>query len=263
MDMKGLNPYQHFGLRQAWMEHFMTEGIQCFEQGILGNRQYDALKVWLREGGLIETNKKDRTISVTPLGEKLIKIGPYNPFMWAIVWANLAYNSTICRWYCLNAEIGATYEKGDLVVMLGENGSLSSRENAVTALAETLRFSPIGDALKQGLSIELSKNTFSYFRAGWDYPHAVALLYALYLYAEQTGRRSFTFSELVSAHSNANSAGISPSDIYAIDVKNFREAVQGLAMQFPKHIRVSFVANLDNIILENYSSLEILDLAEE
>ena len=50
---------------------------------------------------------------------------------------------------------------------------------------------------------------------------------------------------------------------YAIDVKNFREAVQGLAMQFPKHIRVSFVANLDNIILEKYSSLEILDLAEE
>lgn len=263
MDMKGLNPYQHFGLRQAWMEHFMTEGIQCFEQGILGNRQYEALKVWLREGGLIETNKKDRTISLTPLGAKLTEMGPYNPLMWAIVWANLAYNSTISRWYCLNAEVGATYEKGDLVVMLGENGSLSSRENAVTALAETLRFSPIGDALKQGLAIELNKNTYSYFRAGWDYPHAVALLYALYLYAEQTGRRSFTFSELVNSHSNANSTGISPSDIYAIDVKSFREAVQGLAMQFPKHIRVSFVANLDNIILEKYSSLEILDLAEE
>ena len=63
--------------------------------------------------------------------------------------------------------------------------------------------------------------------------------------------------------SNKDTAGISPSDIYAIDVKNFREAVQGLAMHSPKHIRVSFVANLDNIILENYSSLEILDLAEE
>ncbi|MDY5774080.1 MAG: hypothetical protein SPK32_11685, partial [Bacteroidaceae bacterium] len=235
----------------------------CFEQGILGNRQYEALKVWLREGGLIETNKKDRTISLTPLGAKLTEMGPYNPLMWAIVWANLAYNSTISRWYCLNAEVGATYEKGDLVVMLGENGSLSSRENAVTALAETLRFSPIGDALKQGLAIELNKNTYSYFRAGWDYPHAVALLYALYLYAEHTGRKSFTFSELVNAKSNPDSLGISPADIFAIDNKSFREAVQGLAMQFPKYIRVSFVANLDNIILENYTSLEVLDLAEE
>ena len=43
----------------------------------------------------------------------------------------------------------------------------------------------------------------------------------------------------------------------------FREDVQGLAISFPKHIRVSFVANLDNIILEDYSSDDIIDLAEE
>ena len=263
MDMKGLNPYQHFGLRRAWMEHFMDEGIECFNQGVLGNRQYDALKVWLKEGELIENNKKDKTLSITPLGQKLIKFGAYNPFTWAIVWANLAYNSTICRWYCLNAEIGATYEKGDLVVMLGDGASQSSRENAVTALAETLRLSPIGDALKQGLAIELSKNTFSYLRAGWDYPHAVALLYALYLYGEHANKRSFTFTELVNARNNPDAPGISPADIYGIDVKSFRETVQGLAIQFPKYLRVSFVANLDNIILENYSSLDILDLAEE
>ena len=263
MDMKGLNPYQHFGLRRAWMEHFMDEGIECFNQGVLGNRQYDALKVWLKEGELIENNKKDKTLSITPLGQKLIKFGAYNPFTWAIVWANLAYNSTICRWYCLNAEIGATYEKGDLVVMLGDGASQSSRENAVTALAETLRLSPIGDALKQGLAIELSKNTFSYLRAGWDYPHAVALLYALYLYGEHANKRSFTFTELVNARNNPDAPGISPADIYGIDIKSFRETVQGLAIQFPKYLRVSFVANLDNIILENYSSLDILDLAEE
>ena len=100
-------------------------------------------------------------------------------------------------------------------------------------------------------------------RAGWDYPNAVVLLYALYLYAEKTGRHSFTFSELVNAHSNPNSLGISPADIYGIDVKSYRDMVQGLAIQFPKYIRVSFVANLDNIILENYTSLDILDLAEE
>ena len=99
--------------------------------------------------------------------------------------------------------------------------------------------------------MELSKTTYSYYRAGWEYPHAVALLYALYLYAEHTGRKSFTFSELVNA------------DIYGIDVKKFREDVQGLAISFPKHIRVSFVANLDNIILEDYSSDDIIDLAEE
>jgi len=66
--------------------------------------------------------------------------------------------------------------------------------------------------------------------------------------------KGFTFSELVNAHSNPDAKGISPADIYGIDVKKFREDVQGLAISFPKHIRVSFVANLDNIILEDYSS---------
>lgn len=62
-------------------------------------------------------------------------------------------------------------------------------------------------------------------------PHAVALLYSLYLYAEHTGRRSFTFSELISAKNNPDATGMSPSDIYGIDVKAFREQVQGLAMR--------------------------------
>ena len=54
MNMKGMNAYQHFGLRQPWIEHFMADGVNCFGQGVLGNRQYDALKVWLRDAGIIE-----------------------------------------------------------------------------------------------------------------------------------------------------------------------------------------------------------------
>lgn len=274
MDMKGMNPYQHFGLRQAWLDHFMSEGTDCFTQGILGERQYAGLKVWLKEGGLIAANK-DKTLSETPLMEKMRAITTgsagneesvftaYNPLTWAIIWANLAYNSVITKWYCLNAEAGATYEKGDLVVMIGENYSKTNRENAITALAETLRQSPVGSSLKQGIPIELTRNTYAYLREGWDYPHAVALLYALYLYAEKTGRRTFTFTELANARNNPDAKGISPHDIYGIDLKAFREQVQGLAISYPQYIRVSFVANLDNIILENYSSNDILDLAQD
>lgn len=262
MNMKGMNPYQHFGLRQVWLEHFMNIGIECFGQTVLGNRQYDALKVWLKESQIIATNN-DKSLYITNLGYKLISFGPYNPFTWAIIWANLAYNSVISKWYCLNAEIGATYEKSDLVLMIGEEYTKSSRDNAITALTEMLRQSPIGSALQQGIPIELTKNTYSYLRAGWEMPHAVALLYALYLYAEHTGRRSFTFSELVGAKNNPDATGMSPSDIYGIDVKAFREQVQGLAIRFPQYIRVSFISNLDNIILENCSSLDVLDLAEE
>lgn len=264
-NMKGLDPYHHFGFRQVWLVHFMDDGLECFTKGVLGTVQYSALKIWLKDAEMIEMLKSGNssTVNITPLGNKLISMGAYNPLVWAIIWSNLCYNSTICRWYCLNSELGATYEKGDLVVMLGDNNSKSNRENAVTALAETLRLSPIGAALKQGIPIELKKNTFAYLREGWDYPDGVALLYALYLYAEHTGRKTFTFTELANAHANPEAKGISPHDIYGIDVKKFREMVQGLAMTYPQYIRVSFIANLDNIILEDHASIDILDLAED
>ncbi len=262
MNMKGMNPYQHFGFRQAWLEHYMNDGISCFSKEKLGKLQYASLKVWLRESNLLVTNK-DKSISETALFDKLKVFGPYNPFTWAVIWANLAYNSVITKWYCLNAEPGATYEKGDLVVMLGDSYSKSNRENAITALTETLRFSPIGAALNQGLPLEMTKNTYAYLREGWEYPDGVALLYALYLYAEHVNRKELTFTELANARNKPDAKGVSPHEIYGIDVKNFREMVQALAASYPDYIRVSFIANLDNIILGDFTSTDILDLVDE
>ncbi|MCD8003209.1 MAG: phosphoadenosine phosphosulfate reductase family protein [Clostridia bacterium] len=264
-NMKGLDPYHHFGFRQPWLIHFIEDKLDCFNMGVLGTVQYSALKVWLKDAEMIEMQKagNSSTLSITPLGEKIIEMGAYNPLTWAIIWANLCYNSTICHWYCLNAEVGVTYEKADLVDMLSDTYSKSTRDNAVTSLTETLRFSPIGASIKQGLPIEQTKNTFAYYREGWDYPDAVALLYALYLYAEHTGLRTFTFTELVNAHANPDAKGISPHDIYGIDVKAFRDKIQGLANMYQDYIRVSFVANIDNIILGDYTSNDILNLAEE
>lgn len=260
MNLKGIDPYHHFGFRQGWLEHFFENGIACFSMEVLGIIQYSALKVWLKEANLLDTVKKGKTqtIVMTELGKKLKVFGSYNPLTWAIIWTNLAYNSTISNWFCLYSEIGVTYAKDDLVVMLGDSLSKANRQNAVTALTETFRESPIGSALGQGIQVEKS-----YLRIGWNYPDAVALLYALYLYAEKTGHRSFTFSELINSRNVENRAGISPHDIYGIDTKAFKEQLQGLAVTFPKYIRVAFIANLDNIILEDYSSLDILDLAEE
>lgn len=258
MDMKGMNCYQNFGFQQNFLEHFMTYGVECFSRFELGKLQYTSLKKWLEHSNMIEISKKDRSITITELGRKLTELGPYNPFTWAVIWANLAYNSIICKWYCLNAEPGAGYELGDITTLLGETYSPTTRKNAVGSLFATFKHSPIGAGIKQGLLIDKT-----YIREGWDYPDAVALLYALYLYAEHTGRRTFTFTELVNAHANPNAQGISPHDIYGIEAKAFREKVQGLALEYSQYIRVSFVANIDNIILENFSSNDIIDLVKE
>lgn len=154
MNLKGMNRYQHFGLRKPWLEHFFDHKIDCFTMNQLGNRQYDALKVWLREAGLLSTaNRGEKAGKPTELFERIEPLGPHNPLTWAIIWANLAYKSVIVKWYMLFVPAGETYDKKDLVSMLGDDYSVSTRDNAVTALFETLRHSPIGSVLKQGIPI--------------------------------------------------------------------------------------------------------------
>ena len=195
--------------------------------GQLGNRQYDSLKVWLREAGLLSVaNKGEKTGMPTPLFEKLEPLGPFNPLTWAVIWANLAYNSVIVKWYMLYAPIGEAYEKNDLIFMLGDDYSQSTRDNAVTALLETLRHSPIGSVLKQGIPIG-SGNSFKYAKQGWETPEAVAILYSLYLWAEATGRYTFTLNQLAEARGKADVLGVDPVSIYGIDPERLQEHFAG------------------------------------
>jgi len=123
--------------------------------------------------------------------------------------------------------------------------------------------SPIGSFLQQALELSTSNRTTTYLRDGWKMPDAVALLYSLYLYAEHTGRHAFTLTELIKAHDTPDAPGVSPGDIFGLDNKKLRECIQGLALTFPDYIRVSFINDLDNIVLESkHTSLNILDLAE-
>lgn len=260
--MKNPDRYRNFGLRLSFYAHFVDYESACFDMTVLGKDQYKSLKYWLADANVLkrrESNGKEQvTQELTELGRKLISFGAYNPFAWAIIWTNLAYDSIVVKAFCLSIGVGELFSKEDIIDSLDKDINEKSRAQATNSLLSTFRDSPIGSALKQGISVDKQ-----YYRIGWDYPHAVALLYALYLYGERTGKKSFTFTELVNAHCHPDAKGMSPSDIFGIDVKNFREAVQGLAIAFPKYIRVSFVANLDNIILEDYTSLDILDLEED
>jgi phosphoadenosine phosphosulfate reductase len=262
MDLKGMNRYQTFGFRKPWLEHFFTDKGDCFAMGKLGNRQYDSLKVWLREAGLLSTsNKGERTGMPTPLFQKLEPLGPYNPLTWAIIWANLAYNSVIVKWYMLHVPAGEIYEKNDLVFMLGDDYSPSTRDNAVTALLETLRHSPIGSVLKQGIPIG-SGNSYRYAKKGWETPEAIAILYSLYLWAEATGRYTFTLSQLAEARGKSEVVGIDPVSIFGLDPSTFKDLLKELALHYEKYIRVTFVVDLDTVkLFPDISSLDILDLA--
>lgn len=261
MNLKGMNRYQHFGFRRPWLEHFFEYGENCFVHGALGTRQYDALKVWLREAGLLSAPGKGEKSGVpTPLFDRLKPLGAGNPLTWAVIWTNLAYNSIIVRWYMLKAPAGETYEKNDLVVLLGDNYSKSTRDNAVTALLETFRHSPVGSVLKQGIPIPRG-SSFRFSKQGWTTPDAVAILYALYAWAEATGRYTFTLGQLAAARGNDKVKGVDPVSIFGIAPDRFRDILQDISIHFDAYIRTTFVADLDNVrLFPEHTSLDVLDL---
>ena len=264
MNINGINRYQCFGFRKVWLDHFNEFGVDCFDQGRLGNRQYTALKVWLREAGFLTAagiGKKAGT--ETELYARLKLLGADHPLAWAIIWANLAYTSVICRWYMLHAQVGETYSKDDLVFMLGDDLSFSNRVNAIRALSETLRHSPIGAALKQGIPLP-DGSSFKFVRQGWEAPEAVAIIYALYKFAEETGRYTFTLSQLERARGSAEAVGVDPVAIYGLNPNGFKALVQDIALHFPDLVRVAFVQDLDNVMLvPGKKAFDVLDFFVE
>lgn len=264
MNLKGMNRYQHFGLRRPWLEHFFENKEECFTMGRLGTRQYDSLKVWLREAGLLSSSGKGVKAGVpTELFEKIEGLGAGNPLVWAIIWTNLAYNSIISKWYMLNIPSGDIYEKNELVFQLGDDYSKSTRDNAVTALLETFRHSPIGSVLKQGIPIA-SGASFKFSKQGWNTPDAVAVLYALYMWAEATGRYDFTLSQMEASRGNPDAVGVDPVSIFGINSDKFKDILQDIALAYPNYIRTTFVADLDNVkLFSNFKSIDILDLIQK
>lgn len=265
MKMKGMDSkYRHFGFRRPWLEHFFDYGIECFNMGQLGSVQYYALKFWLQDAGLLTPPNKGEKIGVpTALCDRLRPLGAGNPLAWAIIWTNLAYSSIITKWYMLYAQSGETYNKAELVFMLGDDYSPSTRDNAVTALLETLRHSPIGAVLKQGIPIP-DGTSFKFLKQGWDNPEAIAVLYALYKYAEETGKYTTTLTALENARGNAEAKGVDPVSIFGLNPANLKETLQDIAIAYPDHLRVVFQQDLDNIVLvPEKKAIEILDLVVE
>ena len=256
-----MNRYQTFGFRRPWLEHYFEYGTDCFSKGQLGNRQYDALRIWLRESELLSpSNKGNKSGTLTELCKRLIPLGAGNPIVWSVIWTNLAYNSIITKWYMDYAQRGEIYNKAELVFMLGDDYSPSTRDNAVTSLLETFRHSPIGADLKQGIPIR-DGTSFKFIREGWNAPEAVAILYTLYKFAEVTGRYTFTITQLDNARGKSDVKGVDPVTIFGLNPISLKGIVQDIALQFPEFIHVAFVQDLDTIMLvSGKQAIDVLDL---
>lgn len=254
-EKRSLHTYEHFGMQKEWLVSFLFSPTEWVSRNDLGNRQFDAMVMWLKHAELITGNKS--SFALTSLGERLARRGADDPVTWAVIWTNLVRNSTPVQWYATAVPWGAAMTKAEWVAAIGEAypQSESTRKNAMTALFGLLTKTPLGKDLGLGEETEPGKRTGSaLYKKGWSAPAPAAILYALYRYAEKEGRYELTVRELYEG------AAEGPYTLFGVDRDTLVGILQGLSARGDGLVRTGIVRDLDNIFLDRTrQAAEVLD----
>ena len=176
--------YNNFGLREEWLDYYMSnhdDYFQTTDHGLNVKEQLPSFVKWLVQAEILSDTKKRE---ITPFGKLLIEIYENNPsLVWQIIWINLTYNSPIAHWYSQNVSFGSMFTDADLregVKNDYPSDSTTTIKNVVYALTRTFRESPIGEEFGQMTKVD--KNTYT--RPGFSDVEVEAVAYSLYKYAQ-------------------------------------------------------------------------------
>ena len=245
MEIKNINRYQTFGLRADWIKIYFEDHENFWTNDRMGKVMFEAFKVWGKEIGLLDEKKNP-----LPVFEKLSSLGAESLKVWGMFWVNMAYNSAVTNIFVKNVGFDSPCENDFLMDILGDSLQERTKKNALTALKNTFRSSPIGEELGQGICEMKGQQVIAITRKIWEDPEPLVILYSLYKFAEHSVEQySFTLSEQLLNDSDDREA-LSPQILFGTDGKILRPILQGLANDYPKFISVDFNREiLDNIFL--------------
>lgn len=267
----GINRYLSVGVNMDWVYAYLQDGTEP------GNRKTDTLKAFLDDAGF-RRNKE-----VTHLGKKLRDlISSFDPdtnaltALWGVAAVNLSYAAPF-KFYVNNVPF---FEEVTLETIFPpvEEAKYSESEQKTRAKAEgefwnglkvifdsNIYFSMLGlgtpdiSRKKQKNGTEkLTMNSIQ--RTAWADPISEVVLYSLYKFAEKCGGHyQFTLSYLMDETIERD--GISPTTIFGLDRETMVRILNGLSINYPEFISVSFNFDLDTITLRKDKKAEnVLDL---
>lgn len=202
--------YKTFGLRDEWVDEYVSDPENFWTSTLLGSAMFDSFKAWAKDAGML--NAKNQ---LTPFGELLQKIYSDNPTLfWEIVWINLTYSSFIVNRFVSRITPGTIFDKKNLadeISAVESVSSLTTLNNAIGALIDMFKNSPVGEDLMQGEEIDKKR-----VRRAYDDLSLEALAYSLYLFGEKNDITEFRLSDLYNSEEKKSAAlefGIGKSDM--------------------------------------------------
>ncbi|TDA65830.1 MAG: hypothetical protein D9V47_12055 [Clostridia bacterium] len=143
---RGWSRHQRFGLRQEWLDLYLSDRRGWRHRSILGNRQIDSLAAWLKTAGI-----EDGSAHLTPLGEQFAARGTACRPLWELLWVNVVFAFPTACWYAhLGPGAWTTTELKALLRQAVPRLAEWTAANAIMELAGLLERTPIGNELGQG-----------------------------------------------------------------------------------------------------------------
>lgn len=241
--------YKTFGLRDEWVDEYFCDPDNFWESTLLGSAMFDSFKAWTKDAGLLDTKNKP-----TSLCKLMQDIYQYNPTLfWEVVWINLTYSSFIVNRFIKYIKVGTIYDKkllADTISTQENISSLTTLNNAIGALMDMMKNSPLGEDLMQGE--ECSKKRM---RKSYDDLSLEGLAYSLYLYAEKNECREFRVSDLYQSDeckSIAIEFGLSKNELL--------KKLRALSSESDRVLLAELNMGLDHITLRNdLNSISVLE----
>lgn len=243
MKIRKLDRYSIFGFRKEWLQLYF-EDAKNFWNNDISKAKFKAFKFWGRESGWLDKNKNPASNF-----EKFSELGADSLKLWGIFWVNIAYNSTVTNVFVRNTNFDIAYDNKFFLEILGDSLKERIKKNALAALKNTFRKSPVGEDLKQGICELKGNRVISITRQIWEDFEPLVILYSLYKFAENSNEKySFTLTELFD--DNAERTALSPKILFGIDEKILRPLLQGLSNDYSDFISVDFNKEImENIFL--------------
>lgn len=246
-----LNTYSHHAPKMDWIEQYFMYKDEFKYNHNLGKNMYDFFMPFLRNSGLLNANGFTETASI------LDQIGLSEERVWGIMLVNLAYTRQV-NWVLTNIPFNTLETKEELAVKMVEEGAKESWTSDIFASMTRLGDLPFGEI---GFGKTTKEKRQAWFeRTSWLSPNPEVILYALYKFAEACGNyHQFTLSYLMDE--SIEREGVSPTTIFGLDRDTMIRILNGLAINYPEFISVSFSFDLDTISLRKEKTAnDVLEL---
>lgn len=247
-----LNSYSHHAPKMEWMRQYFKLKNTFDKEHTLGSQMYSFFKRFLRDSSLLDKTGFSKTAEI------IESMGMESEQAWGVIFVNLCYAAQV-RWHVSHVNFNEEYTKAYLANMMIEEGAKENWTNDIFSSLSRLSELPMG-TLGFGTVIRKKNRVVSICRSEWDKPIAEVILYSLYKFAEACGDY-YQFSLRTLMDDSIGRDGISPSRIFGVKQDNMVRILNGLSMNYPEFISVSFTLDLDSITLSSdKTSVDVLKL---